>query len=150
VISPIAREAVRKMDDIFALEREFNGLPLDRRLAVRRETIAPLVKELIDWMAEERATLSGHNDVAKAMDYMLKQIDAFTRFLDDGRICLTNNAAERSRRGIAIGRSTAVCGIQARWRACGSAPEAAPAECDRDGEDLEVRPSAAASASAPP
>jgi transposase len=104
VISPIAREAVRKMDDIFALEREFNGFPLDRRLAVRRETIAPLVKELIHWMAEERARLSGHSDVAKAMDYMLKRIDAFTRFLDDGRICLTNNAAERSLRGIAIGR----------------------------------------------
>ena len=51
--------------------------------------------------------LSGHSDVAKAMDYMLKRIDAFTRFLDDGRICLTNNAAERSLRGIAIGRNVA-------------------------------------------
>jgi transposase len=104
VISPIAREAVRRMDDIFALEREINGLSPDRRLDRRRETIAPGVKELFDWMIAERAKLSGHNDVAKAMNYMLTRIDAFTRFLNDGRICLTNNAAERSLRGIAIGR----------------------------------------------
>jgi hypothetical protein len=50
------------------------------------------------------AKLSRHNEVAKAMDYMLKRIDAFTRFLDDGRICLSNNAAERELRGIALGR----------------------------------------------
>ena len=54
-------------------------------------------------MREERAKLSRHNDVAKAMDYMLKRWAAFTRFLDDGRICLTNNAAERALRGIALG-----------------------------------------------
>jgi hypothetical protein len=52
----------------------------------------------------ERGKLSRHNDIAKAMDYMLKRWHAFTRFLDDGRICLTNNAAERALRGIAIGR----------------------------------------------
>ena len=56
------------------------------------------------WMRAERARLSRHADVAKAMDYMLKRWDAFTRFLDDGRICLTNNAAERALRGIALGR----------------------------------------------
>src|SRR5262249_39645103 len=83
---------------------EINGLAPDRRLAARRETIAPRVKDLIDWMTTERARLSGHNDVAKAMNYMLTRIDAFTRLLDDGRVCLTNNAAERSLRGIAIGR----------------------------------------------
>ena len=43
---------------------------------------------------------------AKAMDYMLKRVDAFTRFLDDGRICLSNNAAERALRGIALGRKS--------------------------------------------
>jgi len=55
-------------------------------------------------MRAERAKLSRHADVAKAMDYMLKRWVAFTRFLEDGRICLTNNAAERALRGIAIGR----------------------------------------------
>ena len=55
-------------------------------------------------MRTERARLSRHADVAKAMDYMLKRWAAFTCFLDDGRICLTNNAAERALRGIALGR----------------------------------------------
>ena len=52
----------------------------------------------------ERAKLSRHTAIAKAIDYMLTRWQAFTRFLDDGRICLTNNAAERALRGIAVGR----------------------------------------------
>ena len=48
------------------------------------------------WMRAERAKLSRHAEVAKAMDYMLKRWIAFTRFLADGRICLSNNAAERT------------------------------------------------------
>jgi transposase len=103
-ISPMALEAVRKIDAIFMAERSINGLPPDERLAARRKDIAPLVRELIDWMTRERAKLSRHNEVAKAFDYMLKRTDAFTRFLDDGRICLSNNAAERALRGIALGR----------------------------------------------
>ncbi len=55
-------------------------------------------------MRSERARLSRHADVAKAMDYMLKRWPAFTRFLEYGRICLSNNAAERALRGIALGR----------------------------------------------
>jgi transposase len=104
VISPIAFAAVQKFDAMFALERGINGLPPDQRLAARRKDIAPLVNELIAWMKQERARLSRHNAVAKAFDYMLKRIDAFTRFLADGRICLSNNAAERALRGIALGR----------------------------------------------
>lgn len=104
VVSPIAFEAVKKIDTIFAAEREINGLRCERRLAFRREHIAPLVKAFEDWMRAERTKLSRHAEVAKAMDYMLKRWQAFTRFLDDGRICLSNNAAERALRGIALGR----------------------------------------------
>jgi len=57
-------------------------------------------------MREQRAKLSRHTDVAKAMDYMLKRWTAFTRFLDDGRVCVSNNAAERALRGIALGRKS--------------------------------------------
>ena len=106
VISPIAFEAVRKFDAIFALERSINGLSPEQRLAARHRDIAPLVNELIEWMKRERAKLSRHNEVAKAMDYMLKRIEVFTRFLEDGRICLSNNAAERELRGIALGRKS--------------------------------------------
>jgi hypothetical protein len=103
-ISPLALEAVRKIDAIFMAERSINGLSPDERVAARRRDVAPLVRELIDWMTRERAKLSRHNEVAKAMDYMLRRIEAFTRFLNDGRICLSNNAAERALRGIALGR----------------------------------------------
>lgn len=105
-ISPIAFEAVQKFDAIFALERSINGCSPEARVAARRNAIAPLVNELIEWMKRERAKLSPHNDVAKAFAYMLKRVDVFTRFLDDGRICLSNNAAERELRGIALGRKS--------------------------------------------
>ena len=103
--APLALEAVRQIDAIFAIEREINGLPAEQRLAVRTTRIAPLVSELESWMRSARARLSRHGDVVKAMDYMLKRWAAFTRFLSDGRICLTNNAAERALRGIAMRRS---------------------------------------------
>ena len=102
--APLAVEAVRRIDAIFAIERDINGLTVDDRCAARRAHVAPLVGKLADWMRAERGRLSRHTDTAKAMDYMLKRWTAFTRFLDDGRVCLTNNAAERALRGIAIGR----------------------------------------------
>ncbi|AWV20114.1 Transposase (plasmid) [Roseomonas mucosa] len=79
-------------------------LPAAARLAVRQQHIAPLVAGLETWMRESRGKLSRHNPVAKAMDYMLTRWETFARFLSDGRICLTNNAAERALRGIALGR----------------------------------------------
>jgi transposase len=71
---------------------------------VRQERVKPLVDALKAWMRTERARLSRHADIAKPIDYMLKRWPAFTRFLDDGRICLSNKAAERALRGIALGR----------------------------------------------
>ena len=102
--APLALEAVRRIDAIFAIEREINGFLAPERLVARKTRVAPLVDDLEQWMRSERARLSRHAEVAKAMDYMLKRWPAFTRFLDDGRICLSNNAAERALRGIALGR----------------------------------------------
>jgi len=102
--APLAIEAVHKIDAIFAIEREINGQIAERRLARRRAEAAAPVADLEQWMRRERARLSRHAEVAKAFDYMLKRWEAFTRFLDDGRICLTNNAAERALRGVAMGR----------------------------------------------
>src|SRR5271163_831146 len=112
VISPLALEAVRRIDALFEIERGINGQSAERRKAVRQELSAPLVADLEAWMREQRAKLSRGNDVAKAFDYMLKRWTVFTRFLDDGRICLSNNAAERGVRGIALGRKS--------WLFCGS------------------------------
>jgi transposase len=99
VISPLALEAVCRIDALFEIERGINGETPGRRKAVRQELSAPLIVDLEIWMREQRAKLSRDSDVAKAMDYMLKRWGAFTRFLDDGRICLSNNAAERALRG---------------------------------------------------
>jgi len=105
-ISPLALEAVRRIDALFEIERAINGRSADERRAVRQDLSQPLVAELEAWMREQRAKLSRGSDVAKAMDYMLKRWPAFTRFLGDGCICLTNNAAERALRGIALGRKS--------------------------------------------
>jgi transposase len=105
-ISPLALEAVQRIDVLFEIERLINGQSAEQRVAVRKELSAPLVANLESWMREQRTKLSRGNDVAKAMDYMLKRWAAFTRFLEDGRICLSNNAAERAIRGIALGRKS--------------------------------------------
>lgn len=106
VISPLALEAVRRIDALFEIERDIGGQDADRRHAIRQERSAPLVADLERWLTDKRAGLSRGNDLAKAMDYMLKRWPAFTRFLDDGRVCMTNNAAERALRGIALGRKS--------------------------------------------
>jgi transposase len=105
VLAPLAVEAVKRIDAIFDIEREINGRSIEGRLAVRRERVAPLVADLEAWMRAQRGKLSRHSDVGKAMDYMLKRWGTFSRFLEDGHICLTNNAAERALRGIAMTES---------------------------------------------
>jgi len=109
---PIAVEAVRRIDELFAIEREINDLTADERLQVRRARSKPLVEEPERWLTVERRKLSSKNPLAKAIDYSPKRRNQFTRFLDDGRICMTNNAAERAVRGIAVGRRN--------WTFCGS------------------------------
>ena len=106
VISPLALEAVRRFDKLFEIERSINGDSSERRLIVRQELSAPVIADLEAWMREHRPKLSRGNDLARAMDYILKRWAAFTLFLADGRVCLTNNAAERALRGIALGRKS--------------------------------------------
>ena len=112
MIYPIALEAVQRLDALFDIERTINGKPAAERLAVRQELSAPLMVELHAWLTTQVAKLSRNHDLAKAINYMLRRWVAFTRFLDDGRICLTNNAAERALRCVPLGRKA--------WLFCGS------------------------------
>jgi transposase len=105
-ISPVALEAVRRIDALFDIERDINRQSAEERLRVRREQSAPLVAALETWLREQRSRLSRSSAVAEPIDYMLRRWDRFTRFIDDGRICLTNNAAERALRGFALGRKS--------------------------------------------
>src|SRR5271156_5910125 len=112
VVSPIAVEIVRRIDALFDIERSINGQSAEKRQAVRQELSAPLVADLQTYMLERRAELSRGHDLVRAMNYILKRWSAFTFFLEDGRVCLSNNAAERAIRGIALGRKS--------WLFCGS------------------------------
>jgi len=111
-LSPIAIEVVRRIDALFEIERSINGKSSDERLAVRRTSSRPLVDALETYLCEQASRLSRGHDLARAVQYMLKRWSAFTLFLEDGRVCLSNNAAERGLRGIALGRKS--------WLFCGS------------------------------
>jgi transposase len=111
-LSPIAIEVVRRIDALFAIERSINGKSADERLTTRRSLSRPLVDDLHAFMSAQLARLSRGHDLAKAINYILKRWPAFTLFLEDGRVCLSNNAAERGLRGIALGRKS--------WLFCGS------------------------------
>ena len=102
--APIAIETVSRIDALFAIERDINGLAPEERLAARAERTRPLVDDLSTWLHHKRVGLSAKSDTAKAIDYLLKRWPAFTLFLTDGRVDLSNNAAERAIRGIAVGR----------------------------------------------
>ncbi len=102
--APIAIEAVERIDALFAIEREINGKAPQERRRVRNEHSRPLVIALEAWLREQRRKLSASNQVAKAIAYSLNRWSGLIRFLDDGRLCMSNNAAERALRGIAVGR----------------------------------------------
>ena len=111
-LSPIAVEVVHRIDALFEIERSINGKNVEERLVVRRTLSRPLVEDLHAYMREQHAKLSRGHDLAKAFNYILKRWASFTLFLEDGRVCLSNNAAERGLRGIALGRKS--------WLFCGS------------------------------
>src|SRR5207237_3204917 len=96
--APIAAEAVERIDALFAIEREINGLTAQERARVRDARGRALVTELQTWLREQRTKVSKHSETAKAIDYSLKRWPAFTRFLDDDRLCMSNNAVDRELR----------------------------------------------------
>src|SRR6478752_3269882 len=104
VISPIALEAVKRIDALFDIERDISGLAADERRRIRQERSKPLLEELESWLREQRDRLSRSSAVLKPINYMLKRWDGFALFVDDGKVCMSNNAAERALRGLALGR----------------------------------------------
>ena len=102
--APIAAEAVTRIDRLFAIERAINGHSAEARLTRRREQSAPILAKLESWLRAQRDRTSRKSEIGKAIDYALKRWTALSRFLTDGRICISNNAAERALRGIAVGR----------------------------------------------
>lgn len=102
--SPIARQAIEKMGELFAIERGISGKSPGARLQVRREASAPLVAELKAFLETSLTRISRKGELAIAIRYSLVRWAALTRYLDDGRLEMTNNAAERAIRPLTLGR----------------------------------------------
>jgi transposase len=111
--APIATETVQRIDRLFAVEHDIAGLSPEARLAARTERSAPILAELEPWLRHQLERLSRRSEVGKAIAYTTKRWATLTRFMQDGRICLSNNAAERAliascRAGSAPGRLSAL------------------------------------------
>ena len=102
--SPLAREAIERMQRLFAIEAEIHGQKPEARLATRQARSAPLMVDLHAWLEATLRRISGKSDLPKAIRYTLAQWTALTTVLRDGRACLHNNAAERQMRPLALGR----------------------------------------------
>jgi len=102
--SPIAREAIERMQPLLAIEAKIAGQPPEARLAARQARSAPIMADLRAWLEATLPRISGKSDLAKAIRYTLAQWSALTLVLRDGRACLHNNAAERRMRPLALGR----------------------------------------------
>jgi hypothetical protein len=102
--SPIAKEAVDRIGALYAIEAHVRGKPQKERQRYREKHATPLVMNMKAWIELALPKLSGKSDLAKAMRYAIGRWNALARYLHDGRVEIDNNAAERSIRGIALGR----------------------------------------------
>ena len=102
--SPIAEEALRRIQELYVIEAEINSSSADQRRAERQERSKPLLDTLHHWLEEQRRRLSGKAPLGKAFQYALSRWDALTRYLEDGRLSIDNNLAERLLRDIAMTR----------------------------------------------
>lgn len=102
--SPVAAEALDRIGRLYAIEAEIRGRPPNERRAVREARAGPELASLHAWLHATLAIVSKKSELAIAIRYALSRWGALTRYCDDGRIEIDNNAAERSLRGIALGR----------------------------------------------
>jgi transposase len=106
--APIATEAVARIAQIYAIEKDVRGASADARRAARQARSRPLIGALKMFFEHQLARLSGGSDTAKIIRYGLRHWDGLTRFLDDGRIELDTNIVERSMRPQALTRKNAL------------------------------------------
>jgi hypothetical protein len=102
--SPLAREALEKIAQLYAIEKEIRGRSPDERKDVRQARSGPLLAALQEWLKATMAKLSRKSELAKAIHYALERWAALMAFVDDGRVEMDNNAAERALRTVAVGR----------------------------------------------
>jgi len=101
--SPI-REALDRIGALFAIERQIAGKPPDERRRIRRSEARPKLEALSSWLDAQLQLIPGRSDLAAAIRYTRSRWDALNRYVDDGRLEISNNAAENAIRPIAVGR----------------------------------------------
>jgi hypothetical protein len=102
--SPIAEEAIGRIAQLYAVEKEARGSPPDVRVELRKTHAAPVFDNLEVWLALQLTTISGKSPLAAAIRYALTRMERLRPYLDHGILELDNNAAERGMRAIALGR----------------------------------------------
>ncbi len=102
--SPIAEDALKRIAELYAVERRIRGKPPGERARIRKADAKPKFEALFDWLQATLPSLPGRGELAKAMRYAVTRMKRMKIYLDDGRLELDNNIAERSIRGIAIGK----------------------------------------------
>jgi hypothetical protein len=102
--SPVAKQALERIAQLYGIEKEIRGRPPAERREVRQGRSEPLLEAMRAWLKESLSRLSGKSELAGAIRYALERWSALIRFADDGRIEMDNNAAERALRAVALGR----------------------------------------------
>jgi transposase len=102
--SSVAREALQRIGALYGIEEQIRGKPPDERRAVRQSQSKPLLDSLRQWFESSLPKLSRKSDTTAAIRYALSRWDALLRYIEDGHVEIDNNAAERSLRGVALGR----------------------------------------------
>ena len=102
--SPLAKAALERITELFAIEADISGRPSSERLAVREVQSVPRLGELERFLRAALSQISGKSTLAGAIRYALSRWDALTRYTCDGRLEMSNNAAERAIRPLVLGR----------------------------------------------
>ena len=102
--SPIAKGALDQIGALYDIEREITGKAAQLRYLARQEHSRPRVEAFRSWCEAQLRSIPGKGDLAKAMRHALNRWPAFMLFLDDGRVAIDNNAAERAIRPVATWR----------------------------------------------
>ena len=102
--SAVAKEALERIGSLFAIEAEIRGQAPDERQATRQRCSVPILDELKPFLEAALARGSARSSLAGAIRYATSRWDALTRYTTDGRLEMSNNAAERAIRPLALGR----------------------------------------------
>jgi transposase len=143
--SAVAKEALERIAALYAIEEEIRGRSAEERRAARNERSKPLLESLKKWFEETLGKLSKKSDTTRAIHYALDRWEAVTRYCDDGRLEIDNNAAERSLRAVVLGRknylfagsdaggdrAAAIYGLIGTAKLNGLNPEAYMRKCSR-------------------